>query len=74
MTIGPRTGEVDNRFNHYWWRTINGVRYHFIYVKVTRLGRPWLAVTNDDTGELVRCSCSRDDCPFRTTTKEARNA
>ncbi|MFH8805286.1 hypothetical protein ACH4F6_38055 [Streptomyces sp. NPDC017936] len=63
MKIGPRTGEVDNRFNHYWWRKINGTRYHFIHVKVTRFGEPYVMAANDSTGELVRCTCPRTDCP-----------
>lgn len=63
MRIGPRTGEVDNRFNHYWTREINGTRYRFMLVRITRFVEPYLAVTNDDTGELLRCTCPRTDCP-----------
>lgn len=63
MKIGPRTGVVDNRFNLYWWREIDGTRYHFILVRRTRFGAPYLAVTNEDTGELLRCTCPRTDCP-----------
>lgn len=63
MKIGPRTGEVNTRHHRYAWREINGTRYHVIIVKVSRLGRPYVAVTNADTGTLVRCTCLRADCP-----------
>ena len=63
MKIGPRTNEIDNRTHHTWIREINGVGFHFVHVKATRLERPYIGVTRMDTGALVRCSCPRDDCP-----------
>jgi hypothetical protein len=66
MQIGPRTGEYENHVQHFWRRQIGDTKYRFVHVKVSRLGHPWIAVSRADTGELVRCSCRRDDCPFTT--------
>ena len=65
MKIGPRTVVLDTRHNTVWRREINGVSLLFTHVKVTRLGRPYVAVSNADTGELLRCTCPRPDCPSR---------
>lgn len=73
MTIGPRTGEMENQVQHIWSRDINGIPYSFVHVKVSVLGHPWMFVSRLDTGETVRCSCRRDDCLFSTKTKEERN-
>jgi len=35
----------------------------FLHVKVSRLGKPYMTVSRMDTGDLVRCSCLRSDCP-----------
>ncbi|MFJ7998977.1 hypothetical protein ACIQ7D_17775 [Streptomyces sp. NPDC096310] len=64
MKIGPRTGEMENHFQHFWTREINGVPYFFIHVKISILRQPHLLVSRMDTHELVRCSCPRPDCPF----------
>ena len=66
MKIGPRTGEMESAVQHFWTRRINGIPFSFVHVKVSRLGRPYMAVSRRDTGALVRCSCSRPDCPFAT--------
>jgi hypothetical protein len=66
MKIGPRTDELENKYHYCWNREINGVRFRFVHVKITRLERPYIAVSRADTGEEVRCSCPRDDCPFTT--------
>lgn len=66
MQIGPRTDEFENRMHHFWKREINGVTFFFVHVKQSRLGQPYASVSRLDTGELVRCSCPRDDCPFTT--------
>ncbi|MEU9670384.1 hypothetical protein AB0E25_33385 [Streptomyces bobili] len=64
MQIGPRTNESENSVHHHWTREINGIRFHFVHVKVSRLKQPYMGVTRMDTGALVRCSCPRPDCPF----------
>lgn len=66
MKIGPRTDEHESHVQHFWCREINGTRYSLVHVKVSRLGQPYMSVSRMDTGELVRCSCPRDDCPFAT--------
>lgn len=65
MKIGPRTTTLDTRHNTVWYRKIGSVRFRFDHVKVTRLNHPYVTVTNDDTGELIRCTCPRTDCPSR---------
>ena len=64
MKIGPRTGEMQSHVQHFWRRQINGIQFSFVHVQVSRLGKPYMAVSRTDTGALVRCSCPRDDCPF----------
>lgn len=64
MHIGPRTGEAENHVQHFWFRKINGVEFFFVHVKVSRLGYPHIMVSRYDTGETVRCSCRRPDCPL----------
>ena len=65
MQIGPRVDEFENNVQHYWKREINGIPFHFVHVKVSRLGQPYIGVSRLDTGELVRCSCPRPGCPGR---------
>lgn len=65
MKIGPRVVALDTRHSTVWCRQIGGVRLTFAHVKVTRLGRPYMAVSNADTGELIRCTCPRPDCPTK---------
>jgi len=65
MQISPRIDETESHVQHFWTREINGIRFFFVHVKQSRLGRPYIAVTRQDTGELVRSSCPRDDCPSR---------
>jgi hypothetical protein len=65
VKIGPRVVALDTRHNTIWYRQIGGARLRFIHVKVTILERPYVAVTDADTGELVRCTCPRSDCPSR---------
>jgi hypothetical protein len=62
MEIGPRTDEYENHVQHFWDRKINGVKYEFVHVKVSRLGHPWISVRRD--GVQVRCTCRRSDCPI----------
>jgi len=64
VKISPRIDEQENHVQHFWKREINGITFFFVHVKVSRLGRSYIAVSRMDTGELVRCSCPRDDCPF----------
>ncbi len=64
MQISPRTDEMENHVQHFWTRRINGIPFSFVHVKVSRLGQSYMAVSRMDTGELVRCSCPRPDCPF----------
>lgn len=64
MQIGPRTGELQNHVQHFWSRRINGTKFMFVHVKVSRLGQSYMTVTRMDSGVLVRCSCPRTDCPF----------
>lgn len=64
MKIGPRIREMETHVQHFWTREINGISFHFVHVKVSRLGQPYMSVSRMDTGDLVRCSCPRDDCPF----------
>lgn len=66
MKIGPRTDESETNAHHFWTREINGIRFSFVHVKQSRLGQPYIGVSRADTGELVRCTCPRDDCPFAT--------
>lgn len=65
MRIGPRIEKLDTRQNAVWLRKIGDVTLRFDHVKVTRLGRPYVAVSNAETGELIRCTCPRPDCPSR---------
>ncbi|MFF8840537.1 hypothetical protein [Streptomyces sp. NPDC015130] len=60
--ISPRLDEYENNVQHFWRRTINGVSYHFVHVKVSRHGHPYIAVTRSD-GVPVRCTCRQSDCP-----------
>ena len=62
MKIGPRVMALDTRTNAVWYREINGTRYRFSHVKVTRLAHPYMAVSRTDTGEQIHCTCPRDDC------------
>ncbi|MER6098391.1 hypothetical protein ABT154_21535 [Streptomyces sp. NPDC001728] len=61
MRIGPRTDEYENHVQHFWSRRINGARYSFVHVKVSRLGHPYIAVSRDNVP--IRCTCRRSDCP-----------
>lgn len=63
MRIGPRRNEFKSRTNHIWSRDIGGVEFCFDLVKSTRFETPYIMVSREDTGELVRCSCPRNDCP-----------
>lgn len=65
MKIGPRTGEMENHVQHFWTREIGGVPFHFVHVKVSRLGQPYMSASRMDN--LVRCSCPRSDCPFASS-------
>jgi ribosomal protein S12 len=66
MHIGPRINEFENNIHHFWTREINGVRYHFVHVKQSRLGQPYIGASRMDTGAQVHCSCPRPDCPIGT--------
>ena len=65
MQISPRIDEFDDNVHHVWKREINGIPFHFVHVKQSRLGQPYIGVSRLDTGELVRCTCPRPDCPGR---------
>ena len=62
MGISPRTNEYENHVQHFWTREIDGTRYHFVHVKTSRLGHPYISVTRGNV--LIRCSCRRSDCPM----------